>query len=192
MLIATIRCSAGQEGLGLVQAMLEVAAFPEDSICAISFNFWHRLSRLLTSDPPGQLLQLLPAHQYLPSSCCTNSAWASSTWHHAVGTSYNCCHWCRAGIANGAHVDAALPPPPIPQHFLQAFEQLVNVVRGRVRYPDDFESWHRDDQDEFRRSRFAIGDTLLDAAGTLILRCRCGYHSVARLCVLGYAEGGNC
>jgi transportin-3 len=45
-----------------VQAMLEVAAFPEDSICAISFNFWHRLSRLLTSGPPGQLLQLLPAH----------------------------------------------------------------------------------------------------------------------------------
>ncbi len=48
---------AGQEGLGLVQAMLEVAAFPEDSICAISFNFWHRISRLLTSfDQPGQLL----------------------------------------------------------------------------------------------------------------------------------------
>lgn len=60
---------------------------------------------------------------------------------------------------------AALPPPPVPPPFLQGFEQLVGVVRGRVRYPDDFDSWHRDDQDEFKRSRFAIGDTLLDAAG---------------------------
>ena len=89
-LIANFRCSAGQEGLGLVQAMLEVAAFPEDSICAISFNFWHRLSRLLTSDPPGQPLQLLPAHQCLPSSCCTNFAWAFSMATHCQHI-HSCC-----------------------------------------------------------------------------------------------------
>ena len=41
----------------------------------------------------------------------------------------------------------------------------MNVIRGRVRYPHDFDSLHRDDQDEFRRSRYAIGDTLLDASG---------------------------
>lgn len=55
--------TAGQEGWawGLVQAMLEVAAFPEDSICAISFNFWHRVSRLLTSgfSQPGGLALLV-------------------------------------------------------------------------------------------------------------------------------------
>ena len=46
---------AGESGWGLVQAMLEVAAFPDDAICAISFNFWHRVSRILTSDfsPPN-------------------------------------------------------------------------------------------------------------------------------------------
>ena len=32
-----------------VQALLEVAAYPDQSISAISFNFWHRLMRHLTS-----------------------------------------------------------------------------------------------------------------------------------------------
>jgi len=56
-------CCTGQQGWGLVQAMLDVAAFPDDSICAISFNFWHRVSRLLTSDfspAAGAPLQMEP------------------------------------------------------------------------------------------------------------------------------------
>ncbi len=32
-----------------VQALLEVAAYPDDGICAISYTFWHRLSRRLSS-----------------------------------------------------------------------------------------------------------------------------------------------
>ena len=32
-----------------VQALLEVAAYPDQAISAISFNFWHRLMRHLTS-----------------------------------------------------------------------------------------------------------------------------------------------
>ena len=80
------RGSAGQEGLGLVQAMLEVAAFPEDSICAISFNFWHRLSRLLTSDPPGQPLQLLPARS-CSSQMMHRLRLGVSSLHHAAGRS---------------------------------------------------------------------------------------------------------
>lgn len=59
----------------------------------------------------------------------------------------------------------ALKRPNPAKPYPQAFEQLVAVVRGRVRYPEDFDTWHRDDQDEFKRSRYAIGDTLLDAAG---------------------------
>lgn len=33
---------------GPVEALLDVASHPDDSICSISFNFWHRLSRALT------------------------------------------------------------------------------------------------------------------------------------------------
>jgi transportin-3 len=29
------------------EALLEVAAFPDDGICAICFNFWHKLARQL-------------------------------------------------------------------------------------------------------------------------------------------------
>lgn len=32
-----------------VEALLDVASHPDDSICSMSFNFWHRLSRALTS-----------------------------------------------------------------------------------------------------------------------------------------------
>ena len=31
-----------------VEALLDVASHPDDSICSMSFNFWHRLSRALT------------------------------------------------------------------------------------------------------------------------------------------------
>ncbi len=31
-----------------MEALLDVASHPDDSICSISFNFWHRLSRALT------------------------------------------------------------------------------------------------------------------------------------------------
>jgi len=62
-------------------------------------------------------------------------------------------------------VTCALKRSNFGKPYPQAFEQLVAVVRGRVRYPEDFDTWHRDDQDEFKRSRYAIGDTLLDAAG---------------------------
>lgn len=48
-----------------VEALLEVAAFPDDSICAMTFNFWHRLSCDLTSSfsPASSLQQPNGSHQ---------------------------------------------------------------------------------------------------------------------------------
>ena len=48
--------------------------------------------------------------------------------------------------------------------FVPAFEQLVGLIHGRVRFPDDYDQWHRDERADFKRHRVAIGDTLLDAA----------------------------
>jgi len=48
--------------------------------------------------------------------------------------------------------------------FVPAFERLVTLVRGRVRLPDDWDLLHSDEQKDFKRGRFAVGDTLLDAA----------------------------
>ena len=42
-------CAASPDSMQPVQALLEVAAYPDQSISAISFNFWHRLMRHLTS-----------------------------------------------------------------------------------------------------------------------------------------------
>ena len=52
--------------------------------------------------------------------------------------------------------------------FTPAFEQLVALLRGRVRYPADWESWEEDDRDDFRRARQDVGDALLDAAGECV------------------------
>jgi hypothetical protein len=42
-----------------VEALLDVASHPEDAICSMSFNFWHRLARALTiglhPEPLGEL-----------------------------------------------------------------------------------------------------------------------------------------
>lgn len=48
--------------------------------------------------------------------------------------------------------------------FRPAFEQLVGLIRGRVRYPDDLDTWHHDERADLKRARVAVGDTLLDAA----------------------------
>ena len=51
-----------------VEALLEVAAFPDDGICAMTFNFWHRLSCDLTSSfsPASALHQANGSHQACP------------------------------------------------------------------------------------------------------------------------------
>ena len=48
--------------------------------------------------------------------------------------------------------------------FVPAFERMVALVRGHVRLPDNWDALHSDEQKEFKRNRFAVGDTLLDAA----------------------------
>ena len=48
--------------------------------------------------------------------------------------------------------------------FVPAFERMVALVRGRVRLPDNWDALHSDEQKDFKRNRFAVGDTLLDAA----------------------------
>lgn len=50
--------------------------------------------------------------------------------------------------------------------FLPAFERLIALLRGRVRLPDNWDTLHSDEQKEFKRARFGVGDTLLDAAST--------------------------
>ena len=41
------------DSVKLVTALLQVSAFPDDDICSMSLNFWHRFARFLT-DPIGR------------------------------------------------------------------------------------------------------------------------------------------
>ena len=64
-IVCTETCaSAGaQEYLAPVEALLEVAAFPDNSICQMTYNFWGRLASELTtgfSPAGGQVGALLP------------------------------------------------------------------------------------------------------------------------------------
>jgi hypothetical protein len=113
------------EVLPPVEALLDVAAHPEDAIAAMSFNFWHRLSRALTTGLHPQPL---------------NSQ------------------------------EEALPEDERARRlavFRPTFERLVALVRGRVRFPDGFDSWHREERADFKRGRMAVGDLLVDAAAVL-------------------------
>ena len=51
--------------------------------------------------------------------------------------------------------------------FSPTFQRLITLIRGRMRYPDDFDTWHRDERSDFKRGRVAVGDTLLDAAAVV-------------------------
>jgi transportin-3 len=108
-----------------VEALLDVASHVDDSICAISFNFWHRLSRALTVGlHPQPLFSEEPA---VPKE----------------------------------EADRRLSV------FIPTFQRLITLIRGRVRFPNDFSTWHRDEKADFKRARVAVGDTLMDAAAVL-------------------------
>eukprot|EP00887_Chlorella_sp_A99_P006855 scaffold2.g6855.t1 len=108
-----------------VEALLDVASHPDDSICSMSFNFWHRLGRALT-------VGLHPEPLESEEGPLADEERAR-----------------RVAI------------------FTPILERLVALIRGRVRFPDAFDSWHRDERQEFKRARIAVGDTLIDCAMVL-------------------------
>lgn len=120
----------------VVDALLDVASHPDDSICAMSFNFWHRLTMTLTIGI------------------------------HPQSVGFN-------GTTTRSHPEDEHSPLPEEERrrrvavFTPSYERLVALIRGRVKFPPDFDSWHSQEKEDFKRGRVDIGDTLCDAADVL-------------------------
>ncbi|KAK9863642.1 hypothetical protein WJX84_000245, partial [Apatococcus fuscideae] len=110
-----------------VETLLQVASHPDDAICSMSFNFWHRLSVHLTSNFSGG-----------------RKSRSSS----------------QDGGQNAQPADSR-------ELFKPAFRQLVSLIQERVKYPPGFAKWQKDDKADFRDMRYAVADTLCDAAHML-------------------------
>ncbi|KAL4452442.1 hypothetical protein ABPG75_008104 [Micractinium tetrahymenae] len=108
-----------------VEALLDVASHPDDSICSMSFNFWHRLARALTIGLHPEPLE------------------------------------SEEGPVSDAERERRVAL------FTPTLERLVALIRGRVRFHEGFDSWHRDERQDFKRARVAVGDTLIDCASVL-------------------------
>ena len=52
--------------------------------------------------------------------------------------------------------------------FKPAFSQLVSLIQERVKYPPGFDKWQKDDRADFKDMRYAVADTLCDAARELL------------------------
>jgi len=51
--------------------------------------------------------------------------------------------------------------------FAPAFERLVALIRGRVRFPENYELWGRNERSDFKAGRHDVGDTLVESAEVL-------------------------
>jgi transportin-3 len=51
--------------------------------------------------------------------------------------------------------------------FRPTFELLVSLVSFRVTYPSGFENWRKDELADFKSTRYAVADMLIDAAAVL-------------------------
>ncbi|KAK4752903.1 hypothetical protein SAY87_021701 [Trapa incisa] len=51
--------------------------------------------------------------------------------------------------------------------FRPAYESLVSLVSFRVQYPQDYQDLSRDDLKDFKQTRYAVADVLVDAASVL-------------------------
>lgn len=81
------------EVMPLVELMLDVAGFPDDTICAMSFNFWTSLSYELTGagepqDIEGTRVLLLSMYVVAAACCAATSCvceWLCRSMLHGVG-----------------------------------------------------------------------------------------------------------
>lgn len=143
-----------------VEALLDVASHPDDAICSISFNFWHRLSRALTI---GLHPEPLGAH------ACTEGRGGLCVGTGGLGWGACCAMagcWSAEPPPTHPPSHTTLPPAeseegPVSDEererrvrvFTPTLERLVALIRGRVRFHDNFESWHRDERQDFKRAR---------------------------------------
>jgi len=67
--------------------------------------------------------------------------------------------------------------------FYPAYTQLVTLIRGRVRYPEDWATLHDEAKKDFRNSRYSISDSLLDAASDLPPPLPCPWSSFFSNCL---------
>jgi len=129
-----------------VEAMLEVAGYPDFTICSISFNFWSKLARQLrpTAFSPSRSSSMMVPVQDMASNI--ESAPAGEDLPMDVS---------QAELSRRR------------EFFQPAFEKLITLIRGRVRYPEAWGSWSKEAHHEFKRQRHDIADTLDDAAGVV-------------------------
>ena len=164
-----------------VEALLDVASHPDDAICSISFNFWHRLSRALTI---GLHPEPLGAH------ACAEGRGGLCVGTGGLGWGACCAMagcWSAEPPPTHPPSHTTLPPAeseegPVSDEererrvrvFTPTLERLVALIRGRVRFHDNFESWHRDERQDFKRAR-----CVAPGAGVCGMRVReggCGGH----------------
>jgi len=114
------------DAIAPVEALLQVTAYPDTDIAAMSFFFWDRLSHVLMGrrgDPSGD--------------------------------------------TNGGPLEAEAERARRHQLFRPAYVHLIQNIMGRLRYPDGFEHWHREERQDFKRMRYAVADTLTEAAAVV-------------------------
>lgn len=119
---ADLICEGSPEVMGPVEALLDVCRYPDMEVSSISFNFWHRVSFILSAGKRPH-----------------NLNWEGDVLPEAEAER-------RIGAFRG--------------HF----ERLVVQLAEKAKYPEDSEHWHSDEKNDFKYTRQAVGDLLLDAA----------------------------
>lgn len=126
-----------------MEALLEVAAYPDFSICAMSFNFWHRCVV-----PPRTLRYLgaaavaVRAPSGVLASCTASLPPRGTQRTHALAPDIHnhrrlSRHLVASSNAAVTSAEDAAERERRRQFFLPAFERLVQLIRGRVRWVGD-------------------------------------------------------
>lgn len=72
------------------------------------------------------------------------------------------------------------------QVFRSAYESLVSLVTFRVQYPQDYQDLSLEDLKEFKHTRYAVADVLIDAASVL------GGDATLKILYIKFVEGVAC
>ena len=216
-----------------MEALLEAAAFPDDGICQMTFNFWARVSNDLTTSfsPAGSQARSLAAAVGLPSVSALEGCKLKgllTSWPMPVkadgqadrrvvlsdGQARQVVSPARAvtrphGQQRAARLHVTQPErtrlprsalsasgrvqaQPAVETLRPAFARLVGLIQRRVRFPDTWREMDREERQDFKAGRQAIGDTLMHAAGVPAAGTRPALPGLPAHLHAGDGQGGLC
>ncbi|KAJ7956308.1 putative Transportin [Quillaja saponaria] len=149
-----------------LKAQLRDSSKDEEDVKAIARLFADMGDSYVELIATGSDESMLIAHALLEVASHPEYDIASMTFNFWHSLQMNLTKW-ESYISPGNEASIEAERNRRMQVFRPAYESLVSLVSFRVQYPEDYQDLSHEDLKEFKQTRYAVADVLIDAASVL-------------------------